>query len=277
MEDVRRLAEEEFARITVEEWEKVCAHVEQVEEEYLSRKFTLDDVAKLINPYLRGRGTDQSIPVTNEILESEKEPFDSDGSNRDPNFIPSELNNEEDILENNSNAHKVNKDQNVEADQKAMNKKKTKLKRRLRNKDQWKVTKKMKLTVSGKQYVSKTGKMIDAKTVKPGCVYRPEDGIDDFKNFTGLYSVSSAPFTNKKQNVDKEPFHISAAEWLNVRRDDPAILFYKNNLTQENFKSMNPIQTFKLSAATGALNIGKRQIMLTVNGSAKSSSHAELT
>ncbi|KAF2888807.1 hypothetical protein ILUMI_17367 [Ignelater luminosus] len=48
MDDVRRLAEEEFARVTVEEWGKVCAHVKQVEEEYFSRQFILDDVAELI-------------------------------------------------------------------------------------------------------------------------------------------------------------------------------------------------------------------------------------
>ncbi|KAF2879414.1 hypothetical protein ILUMI_26756 [Ignelater luminosus] len=74
---------------------------------------------------------DQSIPVTNEIPESEEELFDSDD-----NFILSESSNEENILEDNSNAHKNNKDQNVEADQEAMNKKKAKLERRLGNQDQ---------------------------------------------------------------------------------------------------------------------------------------------
>ncbi|KAF2898607.1 hypothetical protein ILUMI_07568 [Ignelater luminosus] len=63
--------------------------------------------------------------------------------------------------------------------------------------------------------------------------------VDDFKNFTGLYLDSSVPFTNRKQNVDKEPFYISAAVWLEVRRDDPGILFYKNNFTQESIKSVN--------------------------------------
>ncbi|KAF2881687.1 hypothetical protein ILUMI_24485 [Ignelater luminosus] len=45
----------------------------------------------------------QSVPLTNEISESEEEPFDSDDSDRDPNFIPSESSNEENILEDNSN------------------------------------------------------------------------------------------------------------------------------------------------------------------------------
>ncbi|KAF2894080.1 hypothetical protein ILUMI_12090 [Ignelater luminosus] len=67
---------------------------------------------------------DQSILVTNEIPESKEEPFDSDDSNRDSNFIPSKSSNEENILENKSNPHKNNGDQNVEADQEATNKKK---------------------------------------------------------------------------------------------------------------------------------------------------------
>ncbi|KAF2893968.1 hypothetical protein ILUMI_12204, partial [Ignelater luminosus] len=51
--------------------------------------------------------------------------------------------------------------------------------------------------------------------------------VNDIKKFTGLYSDSSAAFTNRKQNVDKETFHIFATVWLEVRRDDPDFILQK--------------------------------------------------
>lgn len=50
--------------------------------------------------------------------------------------------------------------------------------------------------------------------------------VNDFKNFDILYSVSNAPFVNRKINTVKENFLISSSVWLEVRRQSPGLLYY---------------------------------------------------
>lgn len=56
--------------------------------------------------------------------------------------------------------------------------------------------------------------------------------LNDFKNFNVLYSVSNTSFMNRKINTEKRKFLISSTVWLEVRRQRPGILYYKNIIYQ---------------------------------------------
>ena len=48
LRDVKQLAEQNVAAVTVEKWAAVCRHVEAVEEEYMSRDHEMDSVMERI-------------------------------------------------------------------------------------------------------------------------------------------------------------------------------------------------------------------------------------
>jgi hypothetical protein len=48
LREVQRLAEQNFAAVTVEEWAAVCRHVKAVEEEYMRREHEMDSVMESI-------------------------------------------------------------------------------------------------------------------------------------------------------------------------------------------------------------------------------------
>jgi hypothetical protein len=48
LEDVHKLAEENFAAVTIEEWAAVCKRVKVVEEQYLSREHEMDSAMERI-------------------------------------------------------------------------------------------------------------------------------------------------------------------------------------------------------------------------------------
>jgi len=48
LRDVQQLAEQNFVAVTMEEWAAVCGHVEDVEEEYMSREHEMDSVMEKI-------------------------------------------------------------------------------------------------------------------------------------------------------------------------------------------------------------------------------------
>ncbi|CAH1975701.1 unnamed protein product [Acanthoscelides obtectus] len=52
--------------------------------------------------------------------------------------------------------------------------------------------------------------------------------LDNFKNFEALYSGTRSPLIQKKQTVDKESFLVSSAVWLEVRKQDQGILYYRD-------------------------------------------------
>ncbi|CAH1973098.1 unnamed protein product [Acanthoscelides obtectus] len=63
--------------------------------------------------------------------------------------------------------------------------------------------------------------------------------LDDFKNFEALYSGTGSPPSQKKETVDKESFLGSSAVWLEVRKQDPRIFYYKTDIFQEDYKMVN--------------------------------------
>ncbi|CAH1984806.1 unnamed protein product [Acanthoscelides obtectus] len=63
--------------------------------------------------------------------------------------------------------------------------------------------------------------------------------LDDFKNFEALFSGTGLPLIQKKPTVDKESFLVSSAVWLEVRKQDPGILYYKTDIFQEDYKMVN--------------------------------------
>ncbi|CAH1959157.1 unnamed protein product [Acanthoscelides obtectus] len=63
--------------------------------------------------------------------------------------------------------------------------------------------------------------------------------LDDFKNFEALYSGTVSPLIQKKQTLDKESFLVSSAVWLEVRKQDPGILYYETHIYQEDYKMVN--------------------------------------
>lgn len=48
LDDVRKLAEDKFSSVTVQEWENVCSSAEKVEKEYLEKEYIMDDIEDLI-------------------------------------------------------------------------------------------------------------------------------------------------------------------------------------------------------------------------------------
>ena len=48
LRDVKQLAEQNFAAVTMEEWAAICRHVEAVEEEYMSRDHEMNNVMERI-------------------------------------------------------------------------------------------------------------------------------------------------------------------------------------------------------------------------------------
>lgn len=57
--------------------------------------------------------------------------------------------------------------------------------------------------------------------------------LEDFKNYEILYSGPTAVLMNRKQNEKKENFRISDVVWCEARADQPNILFYKTQFSDE--------------------------------------------
>lgn len=61
LQDVKLLAEETFADVSVEQWAAVCRHVKAVEEEYISREYEIDSVSDKIIINLNDDTSDSSV------------------------------------------------------------------------------------------------------------------------------------------------------------------------------------------------------------------------
>lgn len=73
MDDVRRLTEEEFNKVTIEDWQNICRHVEATEKEYIEKEYIMDDVDELI---IRVNYEDESD--SSDYLSSEDEEDDEE-------------------------------------------------------------------------------------------------------------------------------------------------------------------------------------------------------
>lgn len=56
---------------------------------------------------------------------------------------------------------------------------------------------------------------------------------EDFKNIKRLYEGTDAPFILRKRSVNSDPFLISNAVHLQVRANEPGILFYKTDFERD--------------------------------------------
>nr|CAI5837621.1 unnamed protein product [Callosobruchus analis] len=55
----------------------------------------------------------------------------------------------------------------------------------------------------------------------------------DFKEFKYLFEGSTAPYINRKKNSAGNDFLISLAVYLQVRKSNPGILYYKTDFSKE--------------------------------------------
>lgn len=85
-------------------------------------------------------------------------------------------------------------------------------------------------------------------TKKPFCVVGME--TEDFLNFKNLCDGLTSPLVMRKKNESGEDFLISQVVHLQVRRESPGILFYKNNFNEEDFKQLD---TNRKTRRTGAM------------------------
>nr|CAI5846437.1 unnamed protein product [Callosobruchus analis] len=72
--------------------------------------------------------------------------------------------------------------------------------------------------------------------------------ISDFKDFKGLYEGIGAPYTNKKKNTTGVEFLISKVCHIQVRKNSPGILYYKNSFN-EDFSEVNFSRTTRRKAS----------------------------
>lgn len=62
--------------------------------------------------------------------------------------------------------------------------------------------------------------------------------LSDFLDFLSLTKSRESPYISRKMNTNEEPFLISTAVWLQLRKEDLGVLFYKTNF-EEDFKSVD--------------------------------------
>nr|CAH7748079.1 unnamed protein product [Callosobruchus chinensis] len=99
--------------------------------------------------------------------------------------------------------------------------------------------------------------------------------LSDFKNYAPLYSGSGSPLIHKKQTVDKDVFLISSAVWLEIRREDPGVLYYKTEILQDDYKMVNmnrsprrmielPLEIYPLRTSSKGISTKKYGHLITL-------------
>lgn len=63
--------------------------------------------------------------------------------------------------------------------------------------------------------------------------------IEDFKNFEKLYTGKNAPFVSRKKNDNGDLFKISKVVWLQVKKDNLGVLYYKTDFNETEFNTIN--------------------------------------
>lgn len=62
--------------------------------------------------------------------------------------------------------------------------------------------------------------------------------LENFFNFLHL-KQKNGPLISRKRNTDGGPFLISEAVWLQLRREDKGVVYYKTNFSEDNFKKVD--------------------------------------
>nr|CAI5833596.1 unnamed protein product [Callosobruchus analis] len=99
--------------------------------------------------------------------------------------------------------------------------------------------------------------------------------LSDFKNYEPLHSGSESPLTHKKQTMDKEVFLISSPLWLEIRRKDPGVLYYKTEILQDGYKMVNmnrsprsiielPVELHPIRTTSKGISIKKYNHLITL-------------
>jgi hypothetical protein len=69
LQDVRKLAEENFSSITKDEWLPVCKHVQEVQEKYIQHEHLVDNIVEVLTVILESSDSDMSEEDEDNSLE----------------------------------------------------------------------------------------------------------------------------------------------------------------------------------------------------------------